>query len=88
MSNIIEISEQELLNILKQAFIDGLCSYADLAEFSCHAILQKFIDDKKKNAKVNLGISTTYTNHESAISWNDEHLSNMQAFLSNVIISH
>jgi len=89
MSNMIEINEQELLNILKQAFLSGLCSYAELAEFSCNSILQKFMMDKKADLRVKFGVNTTFANHESTISsWNNEQLSNMQAFLSNVIISH
>lgn len=87
MANLQEITQKELLNLLCEAFSAGVCSYADLSTTACSEILHRFLQTKLDNQPVHVGISTTYSSQTRSDDWNNEQLSNMHTFLSNIIVS-
>lgn len=87
MANLQEITQKELLNLLTDAFAAGVCSYSDLSTSICSEILNKFLESKFSSKSLNVGISTTYSNQTRSDDWNNDQLTNMHTFLSNIIVS-
>jgi len=56
MSNL-TISESELVDLLVESYLQGISSYAELAESSCLKILQNFIKNKTNKTEVNFTLS-------------------------------
>jgi len=87
MSNLIEISHQELLDLLEEAFTSGLCSYSDLSSKVCQDLVGKFIAEKSNNIKSSFGLTTSYTTNSNSIDWNSDQLITMNSFIGNIMSS-
>jgi len=87
MSKLLEITHQELLEMLQDAFASGLCSYAELSDKVCGEIVSKFIENKSQSLKTSFGVTTSYTTNPNEIDWNSDQLLNMSTYLSNIISS-
>jgi len=69
MPESLNVSKEEILLLLKEAFSSGVFSYIDLAESECQKIFNKFIECKLNiddlstiNLKLNKKNSTSFSN--------------------------